>query len=294
LRDCEFIPHKEILTFEEIYRIAGLFAQCGITKIRLTGGEPLVRRNIIQLVRQLAGTQGIDELTLTTNGVLLESMAAQLKAAGLKRVNVSMDSAGKENYKQITGFDFLRQVTSGIYRALAVGLRPVKINSVIIKGVNVSQIPALAQMSVELPVSVRFIEYCPTSRQTRPASDYVPNSDVRRIIERRYGPLTSTLPGSGNGPAQYFKIADSAGCIGFISGASDFFCRSCNRLRLTSDGKVKPCLYSAYSYDLKGLIRGGADDRRVLSLLKRIIAEKKNFTKLNSFTEDFCMRSVGG
>jgi len=149
-------------------------------------------------------------------------------------------------------------------------------------------------MSVELPVAVRFIEYCPTSRQTRPASDYVPNKEVRRIIERRFGPLTSTLPSSGNGPALYFKIPDSAGCIGFISGVSGSFCRTCNRLRLTSDGKVRPCLYSAYGYDLKGLIRTGAEDRQVMSLLKKIIAEKKNFTRLNSFTEEFCMRSVGG
>jgi len=295
LRDCEFIERKEILTFEEIHRIAGLFAQCGITKIRLTGGEPLVRRNIVQLVRQLAGTPGIDELTLTTNGVLLESMAAQLKAAGLKRVNVSADSAQKENYKQITGFDLLKKVTSGIYKALQVGLKPVKINSVIIKGVNVSQIPALARMSIHLPVAVRFIEYCPTSRYTRPASDYVPNSVVRKIIEDRFGPLSGVVRGDGNGPAMYFKTADSAGCIGFISGRSSFFCRSCNRLRLTSDGKIRPCLYSAYSYDLKELIRvGGASDRQVLNFLKRIIAEKSNYTKLNSFTEEFCMRDVGG
>jgi len=152
----------------------------------------------------------------------------------------------------------------------------------------------LGSERVELPVAVRFIEYCPTGRQTRPASNYVPNSEVRRIIEHRFGLLTSTLPGNGNGPALYFKIADSAGRIGFISGKSGFFCRSCNRLRLTSDGKVRPCLYSAYSYDLKGLIRGGTNDRQVLNLLKRIIVEKTGFTRLNSFTEEFCMRDVGG
>ena len=131
-------------------------------------------------------------------------------------------------------------------------------------------------------------------RHTRPVSDYVPNNEVRRIIEQRFGPLTGMLQGKGNGPAQYFKFADSAGCIGFISGASGFFCRSCNRLRLTAGGKVKPCLYSAYSYDLKQLVRGGANDRQIISLLKRIIAEKENFTRLNSFTEQFCMRDVGG
>ncbi len=229
LNGCSFIPRKEILTFEEIHRIAGLFAQCGIKKIRLTGGEPLVRRNIVRLVRQLAQLSGIDEVTRTTNGVLLESTAAELKAAGLKRINVSADSAQRKSYEQITGYDLLNEVTRGIYKALAVGLGPVKINSVIIKGVNVSQIPALARMSVELPVAVRFIEYCPTGRHTKPANDYVPNSEVRRIIEHRFGPLTSTLPGDGNGPALYFKIADSAGYIGFISGKSGFFCRSCNR-----------------------------------------------------------------
>ena len=164
LKGCGFIARKEILTFEEIHRIAGLFARCGVSKIRLTGGEPLIRTNIVQLVRKLAGIRGIEELTLTTNGVLLESMAAQLKDAGLKRVNVSADSAQKENYKQITGFDLLEKVTSGIYKALKVGLKPVKINSVIIKGVNISQIPALARMSVELPVAVRSIEYCPAGR----------------------------------------------------------------------------------------------------------------------------------
>jgi cyclic pyranopterin phosphate synthase len=162
------------------------------------------------------------------------------------------------------------------------------------KDVNVSQIPVLAQMSIHLPVAVRFIEYCPTSRHTRPASNYIPNSEVRRTIEDRFGPLSSVVRGDGNGPALYFKIGNSAGYIGFISGMSRVFCRSCNRLRLTSDGKVKPCLYSARSYDLKELMRSGASDQQMLNLLKRIITEKTGFTKLNSFTEEFCMRKVGG
>ncbi len=294
LNGCSFIPRKEILTFEEIHRIAGLFAQCGIKKIRLTGGEPLVRTNIVRLVRQLAQLRGIDEVTLTTNAVLLESMASQLKAAGLKRINVSADSAQRKSYEQITGYDLLNEVTRGIYKALAVGLGPVKINSVIIKGVNVSQIPALARLSVHLPVAVRFIEYCPTSTYTRPASDYMPNSEVRRIIEDKFGPLTGAVQSNGNGPAMYFKIADSAGCIGFINGRSSHFCRSCSRLRLTSDGKIRPCLYATGSYDLKELVRSGASDQQIVNLLKRIIADKGAFTKSNSFTEEFCMRKVGG
>ena len=294
LNGCSFIPRKEILTFEEIHRIAGLFAQCGIRKIRLTGGEPLVRRNIVRLVRQLSQLSGIDEVTLTTNGVLLESMAVQLKAAGLKRINVSADSAQRKSYEQITGYDLLNEVTRGIYKALQVGLGPVKINSVIIKGVNVSQIPALARLSVHLPVAVRFIEYCPTSRYTRPASDYVPNSEVRKIIEDEFGPLAGAVQSNGNGPAMYFKIADSAGCIGFINGRSSHFCHSCSRLRLTSDGKIRPCLYATGSYDLKELVRSGASNRQVLNVIKKIITDKGAFTKSNSFTEEFCMRNVGG
>jgi cyclic pyranopterin phosphate synthase len=294
LEDYEFIARKELLTFEEIHRIAGLFAQCGVSKIRLTGGEPLVRTDIVQLVQKLTQLAGIEEVTLTTNGVGLASAAAPLKAAGLKRVNVSMDSAQRENYRQITGFDLLDKVTGGINMALAVGLRPVKINSVIIRNVNITQIRALAAISVHLPVAMRFIEYCPTCRHTRPGSDYVPNSEVRRIVEDEFGPLSSVVHSGGNGPAVYFKIVDSAGCIGFISGRSTLFCRSCNRLRLTSDGKVKPCLYSAHSYDLKELIRNGASDRQVLNFLQKIISEKKSYTRFNSFTEEFCMRNVGG
>jgi len=290
----DFIEHKEILRFEEIHRIVKLFVECGIKKVRLTGGEPLVRRNIVHLIRELAGIEGIEELALTTNGVLLEPVAAELKAAGLKQVNVSVDSAERESYKQITGFDFLSRVRRGIYKAIEVGLAPVKVNSVIIRGINDSQIPALAQMSIHLPVIVRFIEYCPTSKYTKPTSDYVASAEVREIIERKFGPLSDVLVGGTNGPALYFRIRNSAGSIGFISGRSSTFCQSCNRLRLTSDGKVKPCLYSAHNYDIKKLIRAGADDRQVRDFLKKILTQKSNFTKLNSPAEEFSMQNIGG
>ena len=294
LGGCDFIEHKEILRFEEIHRIVKLFVECGIRKVRFTGGEPLIRKNIVHLVRELAGIEGIEELALTTNGVLLEPMAAKLKAAGLSRVNISVDSAERESYKQITGFDFLSRVRRGIYKAIEVGLAPVKINSVIIRGINDSQIPALAQMSIHLPVIVRFIEYCPTSKYTKPTSDYMASAEVRRIIERKFGPLSDVLVGGTNGPALYFSIRDSAGSIGFISGRSSIFCQSCNRLRLTSDGKVRPCLYSAYCYDVKKLIRSGANNQQVRDLLERIVMEKSNYTKLNLPSQEFSMQSTGG
>jgi cyclic pyranopterin phosphate synthase len=296
LGDCGFFEHKEILRFEEIERITGLFTECGISKIRLTGGEPLVRKDIVRLVGKLAAIPAVESLALTTNGVLLEGLAGQLKTAGLQRVNISVDSAQKDSYKNITGFDLLPKVTKGIYKAIEAGLAPVKINCVIIKGINDSeeQIAGLAGMSIRLPLTVRFIEYCPTGKHTNPASDYLPNSEVRAIIERKYGPLSSVVEGHKHGPALNFKVKDSAGGIGFISGRTSTFCCSCNRLRLTSDGKLMPCLYSAHTYDLKKLIRSGASDLQIRDLLSRTINEKGNYTKLNSLKEDFSMYKVGG
>jgi len=282
------------LTFEEIHRIVGLFAECGISKVRLTGGEPLVRKNIVHLVRELAAIAGIEDLALTTNGVLLETMAEELKAAGLNRVNVSVDSVERENYKRITEFDLLEKVTKGIYKAIEVGLMPVKINTVVLKGINEQDVAALARLSVEMPIAVRFIEYCPTSKSAKPGRFFIPNSQVRRSIESRFGPLAAAVMANANGPAVYFKIKGAAGTVGFISGRTTVFCHLCNRLRLTSDGKIKPCLYSAYHYDVKEFIRGDADDEQILALMKKIIAEKHRYTKLNSPAVEFSMRNVGG
>jgi cyclic pyranopterin phosphate synthase len=283
-----------MLRFEEIQRIVRLFAEYGIRKIRLTGGEPLIRRNVIELVRELAVVSNIEDLALTTNGVLLEQMAEQLKAAGLMRVNVSLDSVQKRIYRRITGFDVLERVMAGIRKAIEVGLAPVRINAIILKGINEQDIAGLTKLALEMPVGVRFIEYCPTHKDTVPEGFFVPNSQVRRSIEGRFGALVPTVTADGNGPAVYFKIKGAAGTVGFISGRTKLFCQSCNRLRLTSDGEVRPCLYSAHSYDLKELIRGGASDEQILTLLKRIIAEKDMYTKLNSFAQDFSMRNVGG
>jgi len=292
--DCDFIDRAEILRYEEIERITRLFADCGIDSVRLTGGEPLVRRDVASLVTALARTQGIEQVALTTNGVLLESMAADLKAAGLARVNVSLDSLQAKNYRKITGRDDLSRVLRGIHRAIEVGLQPVKINAVILRRINISQILALAALSIDLPVMVRFIEYCPTNGGTEPADDYVPYSEVRRMVEEKFGRLVDTVIVPGNGPASYFKISGSAGTIGFIAGRSTIFCPSCNRIRLTSDGRIKPCLYSARQYDVKTLLRDGTSDGQIRELLMQIIAHKPAISRLDPFAEEFCMRKVGG
>ena len=293
---CDVTPCNGVLTVEEIKRSVSLLVECGIRKVRITGGEPLLRGDITRLVGELAGIAGLEDLSLTTNGVFLETFAPELKAAGLQRVNISVDSLDRETYRRISGFDLLPNVIASIHKAIEVGLTPVKINSVIVKELNDSdeQITALATMSVRLPLAVRFIEYSPTNSWISPAVNYVPNSMVRAIIEREFGLLSSVVMAQGNGPALYYKIKDSAGAIGFISGRSSIFCPSCTRLRLTSDGKLKPCLYAARTYDLRSLLRNGATDEQIRDFLNRVIGEKTLFTKLNSFKEEFSMCGIGG
>ncbi len=283
-----------ILNFEEIHRVVRLCADCGIRKVRLTGGEPLMCRNITDLVRRLASVAGIEDLSLTTNGVFLGPVAAELRAAGLKRVNISLDAADRECYRQMTGFDLLPQVLEGLRQAIAVGLTPVRLNCVVMRDRNLSQVVPLVEMTLRLPVSVRFIEYCPTSRVTRGADDYVPNAEVRRIIEARVGPLQSVAVPNAGGPAVYFMAPDAPGAIGFISGRSSVFCDACGRLRLSSDGKIKPCLHADQCYDVRSLLRGGAGDEAIRESIRRILREKSHYTRITSTAEDFLMQSIGG
>jgi cyclic pyranopterin phosphate synthase len=283
-----------ILNFDEIHRVVGLCAECGIRKVRLTGGEPLMRRNIADLVHRLATVPGIEDLSLTTNGVLLGAQAADLKAAGLKRVNVSLDAADRECYRQMTGFDLLPHVLDGLRQAVEVGLMPVRLNCVVMRGRNLSQVIPLVEMMPRLPVSVRFIEYCPTSRVTGRADDYVPNAEIRRIIAARFGRLQSIAMPHAEGPAVYGKIEGVAGAVGFISGRSEMFCHTCSRLRLSSDGKIKPCLHAGRCYDVRGLLRGGADDEAIRESIREILREKRQYTRITSTAEDFLMQSIGG
>jgi cyclic pyranopterin phosphate synthase len=283
-----------ILTLEEIRRAVGLFARCGFRRVRLTGGEPLVREDIVELIQALGGTPGVEEMTLTTNGVSLSALAGPLRKAGLHQVNVSLDAVTEACYARIAGSGRLSQVLDGIHAALAVGLAPVKINAVVMKDINVAEIPALARLSLDLPLLVRFIEYYPTDRQTQPADLYVPNSEVRRLIESECGPLAPLVPARGSGPAVYFRMRDAAGAVGFISGRSTVFCGQCNRLRLSSDGHIRPCLYSSRAYDMGRLLREGAADEPVLSLIAEALREKHRYTRLSAADESFSMQSIGG
>jgi cyclic pyranopterin phosphate synthase len=283
-----------MLTFAEICRAVGLFARCGFRRVRLTGGEPLVREGIIDLVRGLAGISGIEEVTLTTNGVSLAALAGPLQQAGLNQVNVSLDAVTEACYQRITGSNLLPQVMDGIRTAQEVGLSPVKINAVVMKDINVTEIPALARLSLTLPLLVRFIEYCPTDRQTQAVDLYVPNGEVRRLLEREFGRLSPVVLARGGGPAVYFKMRDSAGAVGFISGRSSVFCGQCNRLRLSSEGHIKPCLYSRRSYDMGTLLRENAGDEAILNLIGEVLGAKRQYTRLSSADGSFSMQSIGG
>ena len=283
-----------ILDFDEIQRVVRLCAACGVRKVRLTGGEPLMCRNVADLVGRLAAVTGIEDLSLTTNGVFLGPMAAQLRAAGLKRVNISLDAVDRQCYRRMTGFDLLPQVLDGLHKALEVGLTPVRLNCVVMKDRNLAQVIPLVEMALRLPVSVRFIEYCPTSRVTGRAEDYVPNAEIRRIIEVHFGPLQSIVVPDAGGPAVYFTTPNAAGAIGFISGRSSMFCDNCSRLRLSSDGKIKPCLHADQCYDVRGLLRGGASDETIRKLIQEILREKSRYTRITSTAEDFLMQSIGG
>jgi cyclic pyranopterin phosphate synthase len=294
LGDHGLRDREGILDFAEIHRVVRLCAECGIRKVRLTGGEPLMCRNIADLVHRLAAVSGIEDLSLTTNGVSLGPMAVQLKAAGLKRVNISLDAVERQCYQRMTGFDLLPQVLDGLHLALEVGLTPVRLNCVVMRDRNLSQVIPLAEMMLHLPVSVRFIEYCPTSRVTGRADDYVPNAEVRRIIEAHFGPLESVAMPNAGGPAIYGKIEGAAGAVGFISGRSEVFCHACSRLRLSSDGKIKPCLHADRSYDIRGLLRGDAGDEAIRNLIRQVLCEKSRYTKVTSKAEDFLMQSIGG
>lgn len=289
-----FTSDRETLSFREIHRVARLCAKCGITHVRLTGGEPLVRESIVDLVRQLSSIVEVEDLSLTTNAVRLEPMAAELKEAGLTRVNISLDTADPLCYRQITGSDVLPQVMRGIDKAIEAGLTPVRINCVVLRGMNLTQAPSLAEMSLHRPVSVRFIEYYPTGDQGETTQWYVPNRDVRGLIESRLGPLFPVVVAKSSGPAVYFRAEGAAGTIGFISGRSSMFCHRCSRLRLTSDGKFRPCLHSAQSYDVMKLLRNGAGDDMLLSLIAEIIQAKGRYTKSGPAACGFSMQHIGG
>jgi cyclic pyranopterin phosphate synthase len=270
-----WLPKPEILSFEEIHRLVRVMAAMGVSDVRLTGGEPLVRRDLPKLVRMLAGTAGVDDLSLTTNGVLLDRLAAPLVAAGLRRINVSLDSLSHTRFAEITRRDALDRVLAGLAAAERhPELRPIKINCVAIRGFSEAEVPALAELARRKPYVVRFIEFMPLDADDRWDADQVlSGAEIRAIVERRW-PLEE-IPAKPSSTARRFRFSDGAGELGFVSPVSEPFCSSCDRIRLTADGHLRTCLFSRREWDLRGVIRGGASDTEVEAAVRDAVAHKE-------------------
>ena len=294
LEGISLMAHENILSYEEISTVAQAAADLGIIKVRLTGGEPLVRAGLTTLVAMLAQIQGIDDISLTTNAVILERYAGELKNAGLHRVNISLDSLRSNGFHQITRVGNLDDVLRGIEAARQAGLNPVKINTVVMRGINDDEVIDFARLTIENEWHVRFIEYMPFSNGDEKADGLlVPVAEMKASIET-LGELTPTLE-SGGGPAKYFRLPGARGTIGFISPVSEHFCQACNRLRLTADGKLRPCLFSDKEIDLREPLRQGATADDIKRLIQEAASCKPEGHRLKAgITCERFMAQIGG
>ena len=271
----EWLPREEVLSFEEIERLVELLAAMGVEEIRLTGGEPLVRRDVPVLVEKLARIDGVRDLSLTTNGVLLDRLAGPLVAAGLRRINVSLDSLSHVRFAEITRRDALDRVLAGLAEAERYPeLRPIKVNCVAVRGFTEAEVPALAELARRKPYVVRFIEFMPLDAdEAWREDDVLTGGEIRALIEERW-PLVE-VPAKASSTARRFRFADGAGEIGFVNPVSEPFCSSCDRIRLTADGKLRTCLFSRREWDLKEPLRAGASDAGLEALLRDAVAHKE-------------------
>src|SRR5512133_3504590 len=278
----EWLPRDEILDFEEIQRLVAVLASMGVDEVRLTGGEPLVRRDLPVLVGMLAETDGVHDLSLTTNGVLLDRLAGPLVEAGLTRLNVSLDSLSHVRFAEITRRDALDRVLAGLAAAERhPELRPIKVNCVAIKGFTESEVPALAELARRKPYVVRFIEFMPLDADQAWRDDQVlTGGEIRAIIEDRFGPLVE-VPAKPSSTSRRFRFADGAGELGFVNPVSEPFCSSCDRIRVTADGQLRTCLFSRREWDLKTPLRNGATDDELTELIRFAVRPKELKHKIN-------------
>jgi GTP 3',8-cyclase len=278
----EWLRRDEILSFEEIERLTRLFAALGIEEVRLTGGEPLVRRDLPLLVGMLSRIEGVRDLSLTTNGVLLDRLARPLVEAGLRRINVSLDSLDHVRFAEITRRDALDQVLAGLAEAERYPqLRPIKVNCVAIKGFTEDEVPALAELARRKPYVVRFIEFMPLDADRAWRADQVlTGGEIRALIEERFGPLVE-LPAKESSTARRFRFADGAGEIGFVNPVSEPFCSSCDRIRLTADGQLRTCLFSRREWDLKAPLRDGSTDSQIVDFIRFAVRHKELKHRVN-------------
>ncbi len=278
----QWLGREEILSFEEIARLVQVLARLGVDEVRLTGGEPLVRRELPVLVGMLAGIDGVRDLSLTTNGVLLDRFAAPLVEAGLRRINVSLDTLNHVRFAEIARRDALDAVLRGLEGAERhPELRPIKVNCVAVKGFTENEVPALAELARRKPYVVRFIEFMPLDAdEAWREDDVLTGGEIRAIIEERYGRLVE-IPAKPSSTARRFRFADGIGELGFVNPVSEPFCSSCDRIRLTADGQLRTCLFSRREWDLKTPLREGASDDELVALLRFAVRHKELKHRIN-------------
>jgi cyclic pyranopterin phosphate synthase len=272
----EWKPKAELLTYEEIIRIVRIAAGLGIEKVRVTGGEPLLRHGVENLVAGLSTLPGIRDVAMTTNGALFQAKAAALRQAGLGRVSFSMDSLDPENFRRMTGRDGLESVLSGLQQARALGFSPVKVNAVVIRGMNDHEVPALARFANEQDLSLRFIEFMPLDSSRAWQKDrVVPGREILGTLQREFALVPVDQSGNPAETARRWTFRDGRGEIGIIAPVSEPFCGHCNRLRLTADGKLRTCLFSHDEHDLRPLLRGSGTDTGIADRLVELVRHKE-------------------
>ena len=289
------MAHGDILSYEEIYAIVEAAAGLGINKVRITGGEPLVRAGLPELVRMLASVESIEDISLTTNGALLAAYADELKSAGLRRVNISLDTLKPARFEQITRCGVLEDTLKGIEAAKEAGLTPVKINVVVMAGVNDDELTDFAARTVNEGWHVRFIELMPFNHKDDSDSRFTSVSEMRERLGTM-GELEPVSGSVGNGPAKYYRLPGASGTIGFITPVSEHFCFKCNRVRLTADGKLRPCLLSDDEIDLKQPLRNGMTSEEIKRLIQKAVDAKPQSHKLaeGCIPQDRSFSQVGG
>ncbi len=294
----EWQPKSEILSYEEIITLAEVFVSLGVTKLRVTGGEPMLRRDLESLIERLAKIDGIEDLAMTTNAHFLRGRAEGLKNAGLQRLTVSLDSLTKERFTLLTGRNELDRVIDGIDAALEAGLDPVKVNSVVIRGINDDQVVSFAGFAREKGVQVRFIEFMPLDNgKVWRREMVVPGDELRRKIDEVY-PLERVVSGNLSETARRWRFADGApGEVGFINPVTQPFCGHCSRIRLTADGMIRTCLFSTVEHNIKGLLRSGASRNQLVDFIAATIEKKEERHHINdaSFVQPLrTMSCIGG
>jgi len=293
-----FRPREDLLTFEEIERCVRAAAELGVTKLRITGGEPLVRTGLVALVQKIASVPGIEEVAMTTNGMLLAEQAIGLKAAGLDRINISLDTLDEKMFQRITRREGLSRVLDGIFAAREAGFERIRLNAVAIQGLNESEIVPLGQFARQHGLELRFIEFMPLNATGKwEQAEVLTGQEIREKLEAEFGPLEPVERLDPSQPAVDYRFVDGQGTIGLINPVSQPFCGDCNRLRLTSEGQLHNCLFSNAEWDAKALLRSGASDGQLRQLMQECVAAKEPGHGIGS--DDFvkpqrAMHEIGG